>query len=143
MAGETSTGPCHSNRATGSGGVTGSHTRAPPGTRSPPHNKPTTARNAGGDASSTPTTACSVSAVGAGGKRKLSAPTSSPPAATHQLLPARRTDMDRTPGSDDMEAEERELAEDEARDRWEAMYGPFDDSAEWVEVAQTAWERNR
>lgn len=50
---------------------------------------------------------------------------------------------DRTPGSDDMEAEERELAEDEARDRWEAMYGPFDDADEWVEVAQTVWERNR
>lgn len=51
---------------------------------------------------------------------------------------------DRTPGSDDMAAEQRELAEDEALERFEATYGPFDDDADdWREASLTVWERNR
>lgn len=51
---------------------------------------------------------------------------------------------DRTHGSDDMEAEARELAEDEALDRLESVYGPFDDDTEdWRESSLTVWERNR
>lgn len=37
---------------------------------------------------------------------------------------------DRTHGSDDMQAEARELAEDEALERWESVHGPFDDETE-------------
>ena len=52
--------------------------------------------------------------------------------------------MDRMHSSDDMEAEARELAEDEALERWEAENGPFDDETEdWREASLTIWERNR
>ena len=41
-------------------------------------------------------------------------------------------------------AEQRELAEDEAFERFEDMYGPFDDDSEdWRESSLTVWERNR
>ena len=51
---------------------------------------------------------------------------------------------DRTPGSDDMQAEARELAEDEALERWTDLHGPFDDETEdWRESSLTVWERNR
>lgn len=51
---------------------------------------------------------------------------------------------DRTPGSDDMRAEQRELAEDEALERFEVEFGPFDDDAEdWTEASLNVWERNR
>lgn len=51
---------------------------------------------------------------------------------------------DRTPGSDDMQAEARELAEDEALERWESVHGPFNDETEdWRDASLTAGERNR
>lgn len=51
---------------------------------------------------------------------------------------------DRTPGSDDMEAEARELAEDETLERWESVHGPFDDETDdWRDSALTVSERNR